>query len=145
MRLGLQPQMQVLCDNCKNPVVESGSYANNESNLSWEERWSRMTRDYHLSPRMWPFGYLIESSYSPLRLEREHPERNWRDAVEDLLAPESRGKLISHESRQEENAAAAKIGWDRASFCISRLNKWIERDSKFDLSLTRIPSFRCAE
>ena len=53
-------------------------------------------------PAAWPFGYLIFSPYSPLRLEqqehlREHGSR-WRDAFEDLLAVQA-GQVLPELSR----------------------------------------------
>ena len=73
-------------------------------------------------------GYLIDSPYSPFHVEQELPNRNWRNAFEDLLAIESGGEMISAESRQQERAVAAKISWERASHCINILNKLNARD-----------------
>ena len=71
---------------------------------------------------MWPVGYLIGSPYSPLHIEQAHPQREWRDAFEDLLAVELGDEMISSESRQEEKAAARQIHSERAAHCISKAN-----------------------
>lgn len=85
---------------------------------------------------MWPVGYIIESPYSPFRLEQEEelPQREWRDAFEDLISLESGGVMISPESRREEKAVAAKFGWQRARFILKKLKKSTEvATAHFDL------------
>ena len=124
----------VLCDKCRSPVIESDQ---DVSNLSFAERLSRMGKQWRLSPRMWPVGYIIESPYSPLRIEQEIPGREWRDAFEDLLALETNGEMISTESRKEEKAASSRIGWERASHLIDKCNKLNENESVV-LKLLRI-------
>lgn len=32
---------------------------------------------------MWPLGYILSSPYSPFYLEKQMPDREWRDAFED--------------------------------------------------------------
>ena len=63
---------------------------------------------YLSSSRMWPFGYIIESAYSPLRLEREISDQNWRDAFEDLLALNAGRDMLRPESRKAEDDRAAE-------------------------------------
>jgi len=110
----------VLCDTCQNPVLKPDQTA---SNLTFDQRWTRFTDAWHLSPSMWPVGYLISSSYSPLRVEQQHPGRQWRDAFEDLLALESRGEMIDPESRKEENEAFRNFIWGNTSALIDSTNK----------------------
>ncbi len=116
----------VLCDNCKKSVLEPDQ---NASNLSLTDKFRQIGREWRLSPGMWPVGYIIESAYSPFRVEQELPKRDWRNAFEDLLALESGGEMISQESREEEKAAAASLRWERAAFCIGKLNQLNERES----------------
>ena len=56
---------------------------------------------------MWPLGYIVESTYSPLRLDREISDQNWRDAFEDLLALNAGRDMIRPESRKAEDDKAA--------------------------------------
>lgn len=112
----------VLCDKCRTPVLQQSDQDTSKFRL--REKVGQLLTEWSLSPRMWPVGYLIASSYSPLRLEQEFPKRNWRDAFEDLLALESGGEMISPETREEEKAAAHEIEWQRASTNISRLDKF---------------------
>ena len=116
----------VLCDKCKKSVLEPSQ---NAEYIPVSDRIRQIWRDWRLSPQMWPVGYLIESSYSPFRVEQELPNRNWRNAFEDLLALESGGEMISDESRKQEKAVAARLNWERASHCIETLNKLNARDA----------------
>ena len=116
----------VLCDNCKKSVLEPSQ---NPENIPYRERMRQVKKEWLLSPGMWPVGYLIGSPYSPFRVEQELPKRDWRNAFEDLLALESGGDMISHESRKQEKAVAAKLNWERASSCIEKLNKLNARDA----------------
>lgn len=116
----------VLCDNCKKSVLEPDQ---NASDLGFPDRLRQIAREWRLSPSMWPVGYLIESSYSPFHVEQELLKRDWRNAFEDLLALESGGEMISQESREEEKAVAASLRWERAAFCIGRLNQLNQRES----------------
>ena len=115
----------VLCDKCKKSVLEPSQ---NAENIPLRDRIRQIRGEWRLSPNLWPMGYLIESPYSPFHVEQELPNRNWRNAFEDLLAIESGGEMISAESREQERAVAAKINWERASHCINILNKLNARD-----------------
>ena len=68
---------------------------------------------FFATSRMWPIGYILDSPYSPLRVERAMPSRNWRDAFEDLLALEAGRGLIKEKSRKAENVIAARIRYER--------------------------------
>lgn len=128
----------VLCDKCKKSVLEPSQ---NAENISLEDRIRQIRVEWRLSPRMWPVGYLIESPYSPFRVEQELPKHNWRNAFEDLLVLESGGEMISDESREQEKAVAAKINWERASHCIETLNKLNARDApSYTLAQTALKS-----
>ena len=117
----------VLCDKCKNSVLEPSQNTENGNFLDGIEK---AFKDCFLSPRMWPIGYLLGSSYSPFWIEQDLPKRNWRDAFEDLLALENGSDMISEKSREQEKIAAARIGRERASDCIKKLNKLTTRDAE---------------
>lgn len=117
----------VLCDKCKKSVLEPSQ---NSADVSYHDRIQQAMKDWLLSPQMWPIGYIVGSPYSPFRVEQELPQRDWRNAFEDLLALESGGEMISEKSREEEKVVAASIGWERASDCIQKLNKLNTRDSQ---------------
>ena len=71
---------------------------------------SRTTQQDTSEPsRMWPVDYILNSAYSPLRVETQLPSRNWRDAFEDLLALESKSEMISWKSRLQEKNMALRI------------------------------------
>ena len=72
---------------------------------------------------MWPVDYILNSVYSPLRLEQQLPNHHWRDAFEDLLALESNGEMISLESRKQETEIGVKILHGKASHFIFRINR----------------------
>lgn len=110
----------VLCDKCRNFVLEPSQ---NTENISLADGVHQVVKQWLLSPRMWPVGYIIGSSYSPFRVEKELPERDWRNAFEDLLALESGGEMISHGSRKQEKTVAANLSWERTKRCIETLNK----------------------
>ena len=116
----------VLCDKCKKSVLDPSQ---STDDVSFPDRMQQALKDWLLSPKMWPVGYVIASSYSPFRVEQELPKRDWRDAFEDLLALESGNNIISHESRKQETAVAAKIRWERANYLIENMNKLNMRDS----------------
>ena len=122
---GLDPG-SVLCDKCKTSVLEPSQ---NTEDISFKDRKQQLMREWLLSPRMWPVGYLIGSPYSPFRVEKQLPKRDWRNAFEDLLALESGGEMISHESRNQEKAIAANLSWERANYCIEKINKMNMRDA----------------
>ena len=115
----------VLCDQCKESVLEP---SRNTQNVSLTGGMQQVMKDWLLSPPMWPVGYLIRSSYSPFRVEKDLPKTDWRNAFEDLLALESGGEMISHESREQEKVIAASLSWERANYCIEKINKWNLRD-----------------
>ena len=115
----------VLCDKCKKSVLEPSQSA---ENIPLDDRIRQIGGEWRLSPKLWPMGYLIESPYSPFHVEQELPNRNWRNAFEDLLAIQSGGQMVSAESREQERAIATKISWERASHCINILNKLNARD-----------------
>ena len=122
----------VLCDNCKNSVLEPSQ---DSENVSLRDTMHQVITAWSLSPRFWPIGYIIASPYSPFRVEQELPKRDWRNAFEDLLALDSGGEMISHESRKQETAVADKLRWERAYQCIEKLNKLNARDAP---SFTRV-------
>ena len=115
----------VLCDKCKKSVLEPSQ---NAEHIPLRDRIRQIWSEWRLSPQLWPMGYLIESPYCPFHVEQELPNRNWRNAFEDLLALESVGEMISDENREQERAVAARISWERASHCITILNKLNARD-----------------
>ena len=118
----------VLCDKCKKSVLDP-SQSESTDDVSFPDKIQQALKDWLLSPRMWPVGYVIASPYSPFRVEQELPNRDWRDAFEDLLALESGNNIISHESRKQETAVAAKVRWERANYLIEKMNKLNMKDS----------------
>lgn len=118
------PRAEVqLRDKRKDPIPQPDL---NTSKRSIFDRLKETAKIWSSSPRLWPMGFLIESPYSPLRVERELPNFNWRDAFEDLLALEFGGQMITQESREAETAVAAKLGRERATYCIGKLKEWNE-------------------
>lgn len=79
---------------------------------------------------MWPIGYAVLSPYSPLSIERQLPDRNWRDAFEDLLALDSGGQMINLAERKKESVVAEKLWRDHIYQRIERINKQLKRDDK---------------
>lgn len=118
----------VLCDKCKKSVLNP-SQNERTDDVDFSDSIQRALKDWLLSPNMWPVGYIIASPYSPFRIEKELPERDWRDAFEDLLALESGNNMISHESRKQESAIAAKVRWERANHIIEKMNQLNGRDA----------------
>lgn len=86
---------------------------------------------------MWPIGYLVGSPFSPLQLELEIPECNWRDAFEDLIALETCGQMISRESREKEAEVAVRLARSQAHTAITRSNEVLARDSRYMSILQR--------
>ena len=117
----------VLCDKCKKSVLDP-SQIETSDDVSFSDRVQLALKDWLLSPNMWPVGYVIASPYSPFRIELEMPQRDWRDAFEDLISLESGHDIISHESRKQESAVAAKLRWERANFFIEKMNQLNTRD-----------------
>ena len=106
-------------------------------NVSFRDSISYGASAYLLSPRMWPFGYILNSSYSPLQLEREMPSPRWRDAFEDLLAVDSGQGLIASKTRKEENRLCRQLLLKTVRTSIHEINddlafgqKWHERFSR---------------
>ena len=118
----------VLCDKCKKSVLDP-SQSERTDDVDFSDRIQQALKDWLLCPKMWPVGYIIASPYSPFRVEQEIPKRDWRDAFEDLLALESGNSIISHESRKQETAIAAKVMWERANHMIEKMNQLTLRDS----------------
>ena len=114
------------CDKCGAPA----SWAD-DMNLSYPDSIQHHLYTWLVSPRMWPIGYIVGSPFSPLQLEREIPERNWRDAFEDLVALETCGQMISHESRKKEAEVAARLLRQEAYDAVSQINEMLESDSKY--------------
>ena len=79
---------------------------------------------------MWPVGYIIGSPFSPLQLENEIPERNWRDAFEDLIALETCGQMISNESREKEAEVALRLNRQGSHDAVLQANDMLESYSK---------------
>lgn len=120
------------CDKCGAPA----SWADT-SNLSWDQSLRHHLATFHMSPRMWPIGYILQSPYSPFWLEKEMPShKSWRDAFEDLLALESGGQMISLESRKQEAKAAQHIRHSGIHHDVSLVNDQLKRDAKL-LSLLK--------
>ena len=98
--------------------------------LTYRESMRYHFNRYLASPRMWPIGYLIGSPYSPLSIEQQIPERNWRDAFEDLLALESGGQMIDPESRERETIVSNRLWYARLTHSVSAFNQQLKRDEK---------------
>ena len=80
---------------------------------------------------MWPIGYLVVSPYSPFHLERQMPDRNWRDPFEDLIALESGGQMVSTESRKKEAEVAARLHYEHIYRKVSMINEQLHWDAKY--------------
>ena len=76
---------------------------------------------------MWPLGYILGSEYSPLLLEQQIPNLNWRDRFEDLLALESGNRMISAVSRQNEAVTAFRVRSESVHDDISHVNQELQR------------------
>ena len=76
---------------------------------------------------MWPLGYILGSEYSPLLLEQQIPNLNWRDRFEDLLALESGKRMISAVSRQNEAVTAFRVRSESVHDDISHVNQELQR------------------
>lgn len=115
------PSAGPTCETCKKPDM---------SNMSAEDGVKYLFNTFFAAPRMWPVGYILANPYSPLRLEREMPSQNWRDAFEDLLALESGGEMIKAENRKAEDQAAACERFRHTSWVISCTNRISIKKSK---------------
>ena len=113
------------CERCGAPASWAGYM-----NLPFKASIQHSLVTYLASPRMWPVGYIIGSSYSPLQLEVEIPGRNWRDAFEDLISLETGGQIISNESREKEAEVAVRLVHQEGYDAISQVNDKLECNSK---------------
>ena len=113
------------CERCGAPASWAGYM-----NLPWKASIQHHLVTFLASPRMWPVGYIIGSSYSPLQLELEMPGRNWRDAFEDLISLETGGRMISNESREKEAEVTVRLFRQDGNDAISQVNDKLERQSK---------------
>lgn len=85
------PSFGATCESCKRPDA---------SNMTWQDGVKHFFSNFLASPRMGPIGYILNSPYSPLRLERQIPYKDWRDPFEDLLAIDAGRGMISKEDRK---------------------------------------------
>lgn len=116
------------CDKCGAPASWAEDWT---KDLSWYDGAKLHMATYFASPRMWPLGYILGSQYSPLNLEQQFPNLNWRDSFEDLLALESGKKMISAVSRQKEAATASRIRSESVHDAISRVNQDLQRNQDY--------------
>lgn len=123
------------CDKCGAPASRADT---STSNLSWNQSLRHLLDTYFASPRMWPLGYILQSSYSPLWLEKEIPTHNWRDAFEDLLALESSGQMISLENRSKEAEVAKRIMHDSTSHHVSLINDTLKCSANYQSLFKRM-------
>ena len=93
---------------------------------------------YFASPRMWPLGYILGSEYSPLSLEQQIPNLNWRDRFEDLLALESGKKMISVASRQAEAVTASRMRNEDVHEDVSHVNRQLQHLQEFKFLLQKL-------
>ena len=100
------------------------------SNMTWEDGVKHFFSTIFARPQMWPVGYILGSPYSPLRLERLQPERNWRDPFEDLLAIEAGRPMIREESRTAEDRHISRSLFEFASANINACNSETQRFEK---------------
>ena len=115
------PSFGPTCGTCHRP---------DPSNMTWQDGIKNFFSTFFATPRMWPVGYILGSPYSPLRLEREIPSRNWRDAFEDLLALENGRQMIAPESRKAEDQYASKDRFELASRAIAISNSSLQELAK---------------
>ncbi|KAL8684439.1 MAG: hypothetical protein Q9218_008295 [Villophora microphyllina] len=112
------PSFGAACETCHWPDM---------SNMTWGDGIKHFWSTIFATPRMWPIGYIMDSPYSPLRLERELPSSNWRDAFEDLLALEVGGAMIPVNQRVAEDVYAAHLRFLDTSDTISKANLMIQK------------------
>ena len=117
------PSFGPACESCKRPDV---------SNMKWQDGVKNFFSIYFASPRMGPIGYILGSPYSPFRLERQIPYKNWRDRFEDLLAIDAGRGMISEEDRKVELAARMKNRYESTSESIEMLNGMVRDNLKFE-------------
>ncbi|KAL8668716.1 MAG: hypothetical protein Q9168_006663 [Polycauliona sp. 1 TL-2023] len=114
------------CETCKQPDM---------SNMSWDDGTKNFFSLLFAAPRMWPIGYIMNDSYSPLRVERDMPAKNWRDAFEDLLALENGREMISPQKRKAEDEFVARWRFEHASFSIQQCNHNLHENKKWEESV----------
>ncbi|KAL8725829.1 MAG: hypothetical protein Q9166_007116 [cf. Caloplaca sp. 2 TL-2023] len=95
--------------------------------MTWDDGEKYFFSTLFATPRMGPVGYILDSPYSPLRVERDIPSRNWRDAFEDLLAIDLNGKMIDTKDRKAEDASASKHRYDVATSTIQMVNHLVQK------------------
>ena len=100
--------------------------------MSWKDGTTLHQATYFASPRMWPLGYILGSEYSPLLLEQQIPNFNWRDRFEDLLALESGKSMISAVSRENEAVTAFRVRSESVHNDISHVNQGLQRYQDFN-------------
>ena len=123
------PSFGATCESCKRPDV---------SNLTWPDGVKHFFANYLASPRMGPIGYILNSPYSPLRLERQIPHRNWRDRFEDLLAIDAGRGMISEEDRKAEFAAIMESRYEIANESIKMLNGMVRDNLKAESTVQKL-------
>ena len=119
------PSFGDVCNACHRPDM---------SNMTWQDGVKYLFSTFCAAPRVWPVGYILNSSYSPLRLERDMPSKNWRDAFEDLLALEANNEMISDEHRRAENEVAAIERYTFANASMSMFGREMKKNSDFQSS-----------
>ena len=85
-----------------------------------------------------PLGYILASPYSPLNLEEQYPNFNWRDRFEDLLALESGKKMISAVSRQNEALTASRVYNESVHDEVSHVNQELQRNQDYVVLLLKL-------
>ncbi|KAL8995980.1 MAG: hypothetical protein Q9169_004396 [Polycauliona sp. 2 TL-2023] len=117
------PSAGPACETCKKPDM---------SNMTWEDGAKNFFSIYFATPRMWPIGYILGSSYSPLWIEQQMPDKNWRDAFEDLLALENGRKMVSPQSRKAEDEYMTHERFEQASFSIAECNHNLKQNTEME-------------
>ncbi|KAM0806259.1 hypothetical protein BDR22DRAFT_828201 [Usnea florida] len=123
------------CDKCGAPSCWAEDWT---QNLSWFDGAKLHLSTYFASPRMWPLGYILGSPYSPLNLEEQYPNFNWRDSFEDLLALESGKKMISAVSRQNEALTASRVYNETVHDEVSHVNQVLQRNQDYVVLLLKL-------
>ena len=123
------PSFGAACESCKRPDV---------SNMNWQDGVKNFFSIYFASPRMGPIGYILNSPYSPFRLERQIPEKNWRDRFEDLLTIDAGRGMISDEDRRAETAAIMKNRYESTSESIKMLNGMVRDNLKSESTVLKM-------
>ncbi|KAL8847237.1 MAG: hypothetical protein Q9221_007724 [Calogaya cf. arnoldii] len=106
--------------------------------MTWADGMKNFFSTFFASPRMGPIGYILDSPYSPLQVEREIPSRNWRDAFEDLLALDTGGQMISDAYRKAEETCAAQYVYDHANASIAASNICMRKQQKVNNRIAQL-------